>query len=194
MKKKRIVLFASGSGSNVENIFNYFKGNHEIEIVHLFCNKPDAYALERAKNLGLPFFLFTREEFYNSEVVITKLKELEVDFIVLAGFLWLIPPSLINNYRTKIVNIHPALLPKYGGIGMYGMNVHKAVVKNKDSESGITIHHVNEKYDEGNIVFQTSIPVFPEDTAEDVSVKVQALEYLYFPRVIEEIILGSNMK
>jgi phosphoribosylglycinamide formyltransferase-1 len=142
--------------------------------------------LERARRLGVSSFTFTREEFKMTDKVLNELQKREIDLIVLAGFLWLIPHNLIR--RFKIVNIHPALLPKYGGKGMFGMNVHHAVVENKETETGITIHYVDEKYDEGEIIFQAKCEVKPEDTAEDVASKVHELEYLYFPKIIGRVV------
>jgi len=189
MEVKRIAIFASGSGTNAQNIIEYYFDNERV-IVNLLCtNNPNAYALERAKNLGTETFIFTKDEFVNTRKVVAELKKRKVNLIVLAGFLWLIPGNLIQNF--KIINIHPALLPKYGGKGMYGMKVHQAVVDNKDPESGITIHFVNEKYDEGEIIFQAKCPVLPSDTAEDVAIKVHELEYKYFPAVIEKVLFGE---
>ena len=188
MKKKKFALFASGSGTNAQNIMEYFSGNKQIVVDSLWSNNPKAFALERAANFGVKTFVFTREELKNAEIVINNLKKREVGLIVLAGFLWLIPDSLVRNFT--IVNIHPALLPKYGGKGMYGMNVHETVVKNKDTETGISIHYVNENYDEGKLIFQAKCEVLPTDTPADVAKKVHQLEYEYFPKVIEKVILA----
>jgi phosphoribosylglycinamide formyltransferase-1 len=190
MNVKRIALFASGSGTNAENIINYFADNKQIKVDSLWSNKPNALALSRAEKLGVDTFVFTRKELNETGKVIEKLKEREIDLIVLAGFLWLIPENLINNF--DIINIHPALLPKYGGKGMYGMNVHRAVVKNCETESGISIHLVNPVYDDGEILFQAKCPVTPEDTPEDVAQKIHVLEYKYFPEVIEKFLLEKN--
>lgn len=187
-RMKRIALFASGSGTNVENIANYFRANTEIEIGLVLSNKKDAYVLERAKKLGIPKLVFNREQFYNTQFVVDKLVEHNIDFVVLAGFLWLIPSNLIQAFPKKIVNIHPALLPKYGGKGMYGGKVHEAVVENHEIESGITIHFVNENYDEGDVIFQYTCDVLPTDSANDVASKVHALEYEHFPKVIEQLL------
>ena len=189
---KRIAIFASGSGSNAENIYNYFEGVTDVEISLILANKPDAYVLERAKKLNVPSYTFTGKEFRESEVVLEKLQECNIDFIVLAGFLLLVPPYLVSAYPDKIVNIHPALLPKFGGKGMYGDNVHKAVVANKESVSGITIHYVNENYDEGNIIFQAEVEVLPSDTPDDVASKIHELEYKHFPIVIEKVLLDTK--
>lgn len=184
----RIAIFASGSGSNAENIFNYFEGNSKVEVSLIIANKPEAYVLERAERLGVPSVVFSGKEFRESEVVLETLREHQIDFVVLAGFLLLVPEYLIKAYPEKIVNIHPALLPKYGGKGMYGDNVHKAVVANQDLESGITIHYVNEKYDEGNIIRQEKVALSISDTYEDVASKIHQLEYKYFPMVIDEVV------
>jgi phosphoribosylglycinamide formyltransferase 1 len=190
MDVKRIAIFASGSGTNAQNIIKYFSDNERVIIDSLWTNNPNAYALERARNLGTETFIFTKDEFVNTSKVVEELKKRNVNLIVLAGFLWLIPINLIQNF--KIINIHPALLPKYGGKGMYGIKVHQAVVDNKDNESGISIHFVNEKYDDGEIIFQTKCTVLPSDTPEDVAIKVHELEYKYFPEVIEKVLLGEN--
>lgn len=186
MNKKRIAVFASGSGTNAQNIFEYFAENKSIVVDSLWANKADAYALERARNFGIENFVFNRHQFYHSSEICDTLNDRKVDLIVLAGFLWLIPDNLIREFT--IINIHPALLPKYGGKGMYGMNVHKAVVANCEPESGISIHFVNEKYDEGKLIFQAKCPVLEGDTPEQVAAKVHELEYLHFPRVIEEVL------
>jgi phosphoribosylglycinamide formyltransferase-1 len=183
---KRIAVFASGSGTNAENIFRYFKGSNKVVIDSLWSNKADAYALERARKFGIDTFVFSREQFYESDEVPETLRIRQVDLIVLAGFLWLIPDNLIR-YCT-IVNIHPALLPKYGGKGMFGMNVHKAVVANKEKESGISIHYVNENYDEGKLIFQAKCAISPQDTPEQVAQKVHELEYRHFPEVISRLV------
>lgn len=186
MKEIRIAVFASGSGTNAENIFKYFVGNEKIKIDSLWANKSDAYALVRAEKHGVKTYVFNRNQFYNTGDIVETLRNRKVDVIVLAGFLWLIPENLIENFT--IINIHPALLPKYGGKGMYGMNVHKAVVENKEKQSGITIHYVNEQYDDGKIIFQAKCDVLPGDTPEQVAEKVHELEYKYFPSVIDKAV------
>ncbi len=183
-----LALFASGSGSNVENIAKYFKKNNSTNISCVYINNPNAYVIERCINLGLPYKIFTREDFYDSDTVLSHLNELKPDLIVLAGFLWLIPSKIVKAFQGKIINIHPALLPKYGGKGMYGMKVHEAVVQNKDTETGITIHYVNEKYDEGSVIFQKSCAVTEADSAEEVAHKVHALEHEHFPKLIEDLL------
>lgn len=186
MKIRRIAVFASGSGTNAQNIFSYFSGNQNVIIDSLWSNNPNAYALERAGKFGVDTFTFTKNEFVNSTFVPDKLRERGVDLVVLAGFLWLIPPQLIS--AVKIINIHPALLPKYGGKGMYGAKVHEAVVANREKESGITIHYVNDKYDEGTIIFQARCDVNENDTPDDVASKVHQLEYQYYPEVILKVL------
>ena len=183
-----IAIFASGSGTNAENIIKYFKSNNQININLILSNKKEAFVLKRAEKYNIPYFVFTKEEFYKSEKILKKLKEYNIDFVVLAGFLLLIPANIINNYKNKIVNIHPALLPKYGGKGMYGNNVHKAVKLNNETETGITIHYVNEKYDEGAIIFQAKCNIDVDDSIEKIADKVHKLEYKYFPVIIEKIL------
>ena len=186
---KKIAIFASGSGSNAENIAQYFDKNENLNIECIYSNKADAFVLERAKKFNIPTFVFNRNDFYNTNKVLDSLKDYKVDLVVLAGFLWLIPTNLTENFT--IINIHPALLPKYGGKGMYGHHVHEAIVANKEPESGITIHYVNDKYDEGQIIFQAKCTVLPTDTADDVAAKVHKLEYEHFPKVIDQLLFGS---
>jgi len=188
---EKIAIFASGSGTNAQRIIEYFKGHSFISVDLILSNNPEAFVLTRAKSAGIPTVIFTRKEFYETERVLTILKERKITFIVLAGFLWLIPDYLLHEYSGKIVNIHPALLPKYGGKGMYGMRVHESVIKSLDKESGITIHMVNEKYDDGQIIFQSRCKVEPEDTPETLAQKVHALEYEHYPRLIESLLNTS---
>lgn len=185
-----IALFASGSGTNVENIANYFKLSTSVKIALVVCNNPDAYVLERAKILGIPSFVCSNKEIKETTILLDVLVHYKIDFIVLAGFLRMIPTYLINAFPNKMVNIHPALLPKYGGKGMYGHFVHEAVVAAKEKESGITIHFVNEYYDEGAIIFQATCPVLEDDSADDVAKKIHKLEYEHFPKVIEQVLLS----
>ena len=187
-----IVLFASGSGSNVENIVNFFEKDENVTISHILTNNPEAFVIERAKKLGIPCKVFSRQELSKDDAILDFLINTEVDLIVLAGFLWLIPVKITKAFPNKIINIHPALLPKYGGKGMYGSRVHEAVVENKEKETGITIHYVNEKYDEGNIIFQAKCKVLPNDTPEEVAAKVHDLEYKYFPEVIKQMIYKTE--
>ncbi|MDE5423661.1 phosphoribosylglycinamide formyltransferase [Ancylomarina sp. DW003] len=182
---KKIAIFASGSGSNAENIAHYFNSNSEVEVSLILSNKKNAFVLERAKKLNIPTRTFTRADFYETNSIVDFLQNSKIDLIVLAGFLWLVPDSLIEAYPNTIINIHPALLPNYGGKGMYGMHVHEAVIANKEKESGITIHLVNEKYDEGEIIQQAKCLINAEDTAEDLANKIHELEYEHFPRAVE---------
>ncbi len=185
---KKIAILASGSGSNAENIANYFKGSDYAEVSFIIANNPDAYVIERAKRLDIEYAVVTKAQFMEADSIIDMLKERDIDFVVLAGFLLLVPAKLIQAYPGRIVNIHPALLPKHGGKGMYGDRVHKAVVESGDTESGITIHLIDEQYDKGTTFFQAKCPVLPTDTPDDVATKVHALEYEHFPHVIEEIL------
>lgn len=184
---KKIALFASGSGTNVENIALYFQTNTNIAVVAVFCNNPNAGVLQRAEKLQIPTIIFDKTAFLEGEVI-QKLQDLAVDWIILAGFLWKVPSEIISFYANKIINIHPALLPKYGGKGMYGMNVHTAVLQQKEAETGITIHYVNEHYDEGAIIFQATTNITDCTTPEAIAEKVHALEHEYFPVVIENVI------
>lgn len=190
MKKSRIAIFASGSGTNAEEIFKYFQQHPSTEIVLLLSNNPQAYALERARKYHVPAKVFNREQFKNSTVVLDWLKEANVTHIVLAGFLWLMPEYLVKAYPGRIINIHPALLPKFGGKGMYGMKVHEAVKLSGEKESGITIHEVNEVYDDGRVIFQCSCMIDINDTPEQIANKIHALEYAHYPRVIAEWVNG----
>ena len=189
---KKIEIFASGSGSNAENIIQYFAQKPQFCVKSVFCNVPDAYVLERAKKYRIPSFVFNREEFRNPDKVFRQLQEQEIDFIVLAGFLWLMPSFITAAWPNKIVNIHPALLPAYGGKGMYGHHVHDAVIAAGDKESGIAIHYVNDHYDQGAIIFQAKCPVLPTDTPDDLAARVHELEYRYFPQIIAETILKQE--
>lgn len=183
----RIIIFASGSGTNAENIIRYFSDSSKIEITAVFSNKKGAKVLERANKYNIKTKVFSRKEFYETENILEYLKK-EADLIVLAGFLWKIPEEIIKYFPNKIINIHPALLPNYGGKGMYGMHIHKAVVENKESKTGITIHYVNENYDEGAVIFQKEVALNRSDTPEIVAEKIHILEQENFPRVIEEVV------
>lgn len=191
MKTKQIVLFASGSGSNVENIIRYFQDKPNVTIAMVLTNKRDAKVLERCNRLNVSALYFNKTSFKETECVLDILKCAKPDLIVLAGFLWKVPENIIKAFPNQIINIHPALLPKYGGKGMYGDNVHKAVKENKDSVSGITIHYVNEHYDEGAIIQQVETKILPNDTPDDIAAKVHALEYEYFPKVIEQLLMAQ---
>lgn len=183
-----IVIFASGSGSNAEQIVKHFQNHPNIDVVGIFCNKPGAYVLERAKNLGIPSALFTRSDF-NEALFLTKvLDSFHADYIVLAGFLLKVPDYLIQAFPDKIINIHPSLLPKFGGKGMFGHHVHEAVIQAGESHSGITIHLVNEHYDEGRILFQASCDVLPNDSPDELASRIHQLEHRYFPEVVESYI------
>jgi phosphoribosylglycinamide formyltransferase-1 len=188
INKKKIAIFASGSGSNAEEIINYFKNDPEITVSLILTNNPKAGVIEKADKAGVIIKIFSRKAFYETSEIVDLLKEANIDLIVLAGFLWLLPQNLIQDFPNRIINIHPALLPKYGGKGMYGMNVHKAIIEAKEKESGITIHYINEKYDEGEIILQKKCLIADEDTAEDLVKKIQQLEHEYFPKVIEDIL------
>ncbi|MEM9917034.1 MAG: phosphoribosylglycinamide formyltransferase [Bacteroidota bacterium] len=189
---KNIAIFASGRGSNALRIIEHFKDTDDVRIRLIVCNKPTAGVLEIAEAHNIPTLLINKTYFYQSENILKDFAIYPIDFIVLAGFLWLIPSYLVQSYRDKIINIHPALLPKYGGKGMYGMHVHKAVYEARDSESGITIHYVNEQYDEGSIIFQKSCPIGPEDGPEDIARKVQSLEHEHFPEIIESLLVPQQ--
>jgi phosphoribosylglycinamide formyltransferase 1 len=184
----KIAIFASGSGSNAENIAKHFSYKQEVEITTIISNKADAFVHQRAKHLGIESVTFSRKQFAETDEVANFLSERQIGFVVLAGFLLKVPDNLINSYPNRIVNIHPALLPKFGGKGMYGDHVHEAVVAAKEKESGITIHYINENYDEGDVIFQATCDVAATDTAHEVAEKVHALEYKYFPAIIEKVI------
>jgi len=188
---KRIVILASGSGTNAENIIKYFKNSAIIKVELVLSNKKEAKVLVRADRLGIDFDSFNREDFTGTNKIFELLKN-KADYIILAGFLWKIPESITRAFPDRIINIHPALLPKYGGKGMYGMHVHNAIVENKERESGITIHYVNENYDEGAIIFQKRFDVLPTDNADNVAEKIHILEYENFPKIIEKVILENG--
>lgn len=183
-----IAIFSSGSGSNAEKIMSYFEDHETIRVKVLMSNNPKAYALERAAKYNVPTRIFDRNTFYQSEQIVAELKSAKVDLIVLAGFLWLVPAYLIKAYPGRILNIHPALLPAYGGKGMYGLNVHKAVKAAGDAHSGMTIHVVNEVYDKGEILFQAKCDIDPADDAEEIARKVLILEHAHYAPVIEDYI------
>ena len=190
MKVKRIAIFASGSGTNAQNIIEYFSKYESVKVDSLWSNNPNSFALKRAQTLQVETFVFDRGRFYESNEIVHVLNNRKIDLIVLAGFLWLVPSNLTKNFKT--INFHPALLPKYGGKGMFGMRVHNSVVENGETESGISIHWVNNKYDEGELIFQTKCPVLTSDSAEDVAKKVHQLEYKHFPIVIEKLLLKNT--
>lgn len=187
---KKIVIFASGSGTNAENIIRYFKATKTAVVEAVFTNKAEAKVIQRAENYQVPTYVFSKNDLEEGKVL-QIINVLQPDLIVLAGFLLKFPETIVANYPDKIINIHPALLPKYGGKGMYGMYVHQAVVENKESKTGITIHYVNENYDEGNIIFQKEVTVLISDTPEVVAAKIHELEQDHFPVVIEKLITNG---
>lgn len=184
----RLVLFASGSGTNVQNLIRYFKNHPDIKIISVCCNNPKALVIQRASELQVPVFIFNRADLYESGRVLQYLQSSETDWIILAGFLWLLPENIVQHYNKRIVNIHPALLPGYGGKGMYGMRVHQAVIDAGEKESGITIHYVNTEYDTGDIIFQAKCPVSTGETPETLAAKVHRLEYEYYPKIVEKLV------
>lgn len=187
----KLAIFASGSGSNAQKIIEYFKDNKEVKVELIVSNKKDAFVLERAKKIGIPAVVFEKNDFKEGHKVVEKMLESGIDWIILAGFLLLIPTELISAFPDRIINIHPALLPAYGGKGMYGMKVHEAVLAAGEKKTGITIHMVNERYDEGKIIFQECCEVEPGDTPDQVAEKVHKLEHAHFPKVIEQLVKGS---
>lgn len=185
---KRLAIFASGGGSNAQKIMEHFQANNSAEVIAVFSNKKQAGVHERAQRYGVPTFFFSKEQFHRRDGVLAHMQGLQVDWIILAGFLWLIPQSIVEEFQNRIVNIHPALLPKYGGKGMYGKHVHAAVKENNERESGITIHYVNPQYDEGQIILQARCGISIDDSAEQIAKKVLKLEHFFFPRTIEFLI------
>lgn len=188
----RIVVFASGSGTNAENIINYFNESASVRITNVLCNNPNAQVFERCERLLVPCTLFEKENFFKEQTVLQFLLQEKTDYIILAGFLWKIPSNILQVFQNKIINIHPSLLPKYGGKGMYGMHVHNAVKANNELETGITIHYVNENYDEGAIIFQAKTALSSEDTPEKIAHKIHILEQEYFPKIIEKVLLENE--
>jgi len=189
---KRIIIFASGSGTNAENLIRFFQSNSRADVVQVLTNNPYAKVIERCNKLNVSCLSFNRAAFYDTDDVLNLLKLKEPDLIILAGFLWKVPGKVLQGFPNKIINIHPALLPKYGGKGMYGKHVHEAVVNNKEIETGISIHYVNENYDEGALIFQTKCEIDSTDTAEDVAEKIHELEMVHFPGVVEALIENSD--
>lgn len=189
MKRTRIAIFVSGSGSNAENIVQYFQETQTAEVALIVCNNPTAFALQRASRLQIPVLLIDKHTFQHKQTLLEMLTSQKIDWIVLAGFLWLIPTYLLDAYPQRVINLHPALLPLYGGKGMYGMHVHEAVKANRDTQTGITIHYANEHYDEGQIILQASCDLSDADTPESIAQKVHELEYAHFPKAIEAEIL-----
>ena len=183
-----VAILASGSGTNAENIINHFSNHPIIKIKCIISNKQDAFVFERAKKLHIPSVFFGKNDFENSGEILKYLSKNNIDFIVLAGFLLKISPEIVANYPNRIINIHPALLPKYGGKGMYGDNVHKAVLADNEKQSGITIHYVNANYDEGAIIFQATCPILETDSYVTLASRIHELEYKFFPEVIKDVI------
>lgn len=190
--KKRIAIFASGSGSNAQKIMEHFKYADNAEVALVLSNNPEAYVLQRADNFEIPTHVFDKHSFYQTDEVVDLLKRLEIDIVVLAGFLWLVPENLLKAFPNKIINIHPALLPKFGGKGMYGDRVHKAVLEAGEEEHGITIHFVNENFDEGEIIYQAKFRIEPGDTLEILKFNGQQLEHQHYPKVIENLLKKYN--
>jgi len=185
---RNIAIFASGSGTNAENLIRFFRTSHFGRVSLVLSNRKEAGVLTRAQALDVEAIIFTKEQFYHSDEVLNLLLERDIDFVVLAGFLWLVPDQLLQAYKNKMINIHPALLPKYGGKGMFGHHVHEAVIRNQEAESGITIHYVNREYDEGHIVFQARCEVKADDTPETLASRIHQLEYQHFPVVVENVL------
>lgn len=190
---KRIAVFASGRGTNAQNLISFFSKNDTGRVVLVLSDKKEAGVISRVKDMGVEIVVFSREELLGG-TVLSMLKEKGIDFIVLAGFLKMVPMDIIEKYHGRIVNIHPSLLPKYGGRGMYGMNIHRAVIENREKESGITIHHVSPVCDDGDIIFQTSVEITDRDTPESLAAKISCLEMEHFPRVVEKIISGLDLQ
>ena len=189
---KRLSIFVSGNGTNLQRIAEYFVNNPEVEIANVVCNNPKAYSIERAKNLGIPLRMITKQDFH-SEAFVQEMQALDVDLIVLAGFLWKVPEALIKAFPKRIVNIHPALLPKYGGKGCYGEHVHEAVVAAKEAQSGITVHYVNELYDSGEIILQARVSLDEKETPDSLAAKIHQLEQAYFPVAIEQVLFSDAL-
>ena len=181
-----LALFASGNGTNAQRIIEYFNISEKVSVGLVLTNNPKAFVLKRAVNFNIPSCVFSRDDFYHSDKIFSVLNGKGINTLILAGFLWLVPQNLLQAYPGRIINIHPALLPQYGGKGMYGMHIHEAVLAAKEKESGITIHYVNEKYDEGQVIFQAKCPVLADDTPENLAARIHELEYRYFPEVIEK--------
>lgn len=189
---KKIVIFASGTGSNAENIINYFQPRDQVEVVLVLSNKKTAKVLQKAHELEVNALYFDKAALYDTKEVLHILKDTDPDLIVLAGFLWMLPENILKTFPNKIINIHPALLPKYGGKGMYGMRVHETVVENKEKKTGISIHYVNENYDEGEIIAQFETELLPDETAEQIAEKIHRLEHEHFPKVIENLLFPKK--
>lgn len=191
---ENIIIFASGSGTNAKNIIEYFKQKGNIRVAAIFCNKPQAGVVDIAKNENIPCIIIEKEAFFRGHSYLPEIKKYNPVLIVLAGFLWIIPPAIIQEYRGSIINIHPALLPKYGGKGFYGKFVHEAVIAAGEKESGITIHYVDEVYDHGDAIFQAKCEVLAEDTPDTLAARIHRLEYAHFPVVIEKLVSQKIQK
>ena len=185
---KHIIIFASGAGTNARAIMQYFRHYPDVKIEAIICNKPKAGVIDVAQEFQVPYYLITRKDLYETDNVLNLLQRPETDLIVLAGFLWLIPENILQAFPGKIINIHPALLPSHGGAGMYGKKVHESVIHAKDQETGITIHYLNEKYDEGKVILQKNVAVEPDDTAESIAKKVHELEHAWYPKTIAQLL------
>lgn len=188
----KIAIFASGAGTNAENIVKYFEKNKEIIVSYILTNNENAGVIKKSETLKIPIIIFSKEEFYQNDKILDLLKNENIDFIILAGFLWLVPSVIVKNFKNKIINIHPALLPKYGGKGMYGDKVHKKVIENCESESGITIHYVNDKYDDGDVICQVKCVIEKDDTPESLAQKIHMLEHKHFPEAIEKLVFSND--
>lgn len=186
--KKRIAIFSSGSGSNAQKLMERFKKHPDAEVTIILTNNPDAYVIQRADNFEVPIHIFDKREFFHSDKISHLLKNLQVDLIVLAGFLWLVPENLLRSFPNQIINIHPALLPKFGGKGMYSDHLHQAVIKARENESGISIHFVNELFNDGEVIYQSRFKINQDDTAEIIKFKSQQLEHLHYPRIVEQLL------
>lgn len=187
-KSVRLAILGSGNGTNAQQISEYFAGRNDVEVACIIYNVKDAFIAQRAKNLGIESHYFGRADFYENHAVLDYLRQKQTDWVILAGFLWLVPQEILDAYPGRVINIHPALLPKYGGRGMYGHHVHEAVVAAGERESGITIHIVDENYDRGTILFQARCTVDPDDTPDTLAAKIHLLEKEHFPRVIDETV------
>ena len=187
---KKLVIFGSGAGSNAVNICRYFKNSSDIEVVLICTNNKDAFIVDRAKKLNIPIVFTSKTDLLRFDDLAKTLKNYAVDYIILAGFLLKIPSKMISSYPNKIINLHPSLLPKYGGKGMYGSNVHEAVLENKETETGITIHLVNQNYDEGKIIYQESFNLSPDENLESLTTKIHELEQSLFPKIIEKTLFS----
>ena len=186
--RKKIAVFASGSGTNAERLIKYFSDSDSAKVEAVFCNNSSAGVIARSEKLGVPVTVFTKKDFYDSGIIFKKLLDKKIDLIVLAGFLWLVPKDIIHSFEKRIINIHPALLPGFGGKGFYGINVHKSVIETGSLLSGITIHYVNEKFDDGEIIFQAACYIDKKDSADTLAKKIHELEYKYFPVVVEKLL------